>query len=750
MNTSDLGPGSPVPSAVGGSDQEVGQSLAGELARLANQLFTGFPGPTAVAPSAAQVGAGGASPAVVAPPVPGTVQQFPPASAPLPPESQLRPMPGALAGNLGIGSPVSFAKLQDPTASHEPYFLEHARLAPANPKPNDASLVSPLATPTYGSLPSSTSIPFAGAGYPTGSYFEAPVPGISPSSAPGGFAGAPGGLPGASGDISPSAFGIPGIADLPASPGAGSVQVPSSVAAAPGYSPGFGGLPKPAGVPVADAGYPTVSLPDSPVPGTPSALPGGLPSAAIPAGIPNQGGISPSTASVPHLSDVPSPGAGLAGASAGTASSATGLSIYDFRPELTPDVAKSTGIFDPNAARRDFPILRERVHGRPLIWLDNGATTQKPNAVIDRLSYYYEHENSNIHRGAHTLAARSTDAYEGARDKVRRFLNAPSAKDIVFVRGGTEAINLVAQSWGRKNIGPDDEIVITHLEHHANIVPWQQLSKEKGSKLRVAPVDDRGQVLLEDFERLLSRKTRLVAITHVSNALGTIVPVKQMIEMAHRHGAVVLVDGAQAVAHMPVDVQALDCDFYCFSGHKVYAPTGIGALYGRGSLLEQMPPWQGGGNMIADVTFERTVYQPPPWRFEAGTGNIADAVGLGAAIDYVTAFGMPNLERYEHELLGYATEKIVRVPGLRLLGTAADKAGVLSFTLDGHKSEDVGSALDQEGIAVRAGHHCAQPILRRFGVETSVRATLALYNTCEDVDALVTALNRLQANRRAF
>jgi cysteine desulfurase / selenocysteine lyase len=640
MNTSDLGPGSPVPSAVGGNDQELGQSLVGELARLANQLFTGFPGPTAVAPSAAQVGAGGASPAVIAPPVPGTVQQLPPASAPLPPEGQLRGMPGALAGNAGIGSPVSFAKLQDPAASHEPYFLEYARLSPASPKPNDASPVSSLATPTYGALPSSTSIPFAGADYP---------------------------------------------------------------------------------------------------------------SAVLPAGIPSQaGGFSPSTTSAPGLSDVPTPGSGLAGASLGTASSATGLSVYDFRPELTPDVAKSSGIFDPNAARRDFPILQERVHGRPLIWLDNGATTQKPNSVIDRLAYFYEHENSNIHRGAHTLAARATDAYEGARDKVRRFLNAPSAKDIVFVRGGTEAINLVAQSWGWKNIGPDDEIVITHLEHHANIVPWQQLSKEKGSKLRVAPVDDRGQVLLEDFERLLSRKTRLVAITHVSNALGTIVPVKQLIEMAHRHGAVVLVDGAQAVAHMPVDVQALDCDFYCFSGHKVYAPTGIGALYGKSSVLEQMPPWQGGGNMIADVTFERTVYQPPPWRFEAGTGNVADAVGLGAAIDYVSAFGMPNLERYEHELLGYATEKLVRVPGLRLLGTAADKAGVLSFTLDGHKSEDVGSALDQEGIAVRAGHHCAQPILRRFGVETSVRATLALYNTCEDVDALVTALNRLQANRRAF
>jgi cysteine desulfurase / selenocysteine lyase len=351
-----------------------------------------------------------------------------------------------------------------------------------------------------------------------------------------------------------------------------------------------------------------------------------------------------------------------------------------------------------------------------------------------------------VHRAAHALAARATDAYEGARDKVRRFLNAPSSKNIVFVRGGTEAINLVAQSFGRRNVGEDDEIVITHLEHHANIVPWQQLAKEKGARLKVAPVDERGEVRLDEFERLLGPRTRIVSITHVSNALGTVVPVRVMTEIAHRYGARVLVDGAQAVSHMPVDVQALDCDFYCFSGHKVFGPTGIGALFGKADVLDTMPPWQGGGNMISDVTFEKTAYQPPPWRFEAGTGNIADAVGLGAAIDYVTAIGMETIERYEHELLTYATEKLLAVPGLKLIGTAPEKAGVLSFVVQGLRTEDIGSALDQEGIAVRSGHHCAQPILRRFGHESTVRASLALYNTCEDIDALVAALLRLTAS----
>ncbi len=414
--------------------------------------------------------------------------------------------------------------------------------------------------------------------------------------------------------------------------------------------------------------------------------------------------------------------------------------------ETAPDpvLASAHPPFDAYAVRRDFPILRETVHGHPLIWLDNGATTQKPQMVIDRLDYFYRHENSNIHRAAHELAARATDAYEAARDKVARFIHAASPDEIVFLRGTTEGINLVAQAWGRQSIGAGDEIVITWLEHHANIVPWQQLCAEKGAVLRVAPVDDRGQVRLDEYEKLLGPRTRLVAVSQVSNALGTITPVQEMTEMAHRYGARVLVDGAQSVAHMRIDVQALDCDWFVFSGHKVFAPTGIGAVYGKLDLLNSMPPWQGGGNMIQDVTFERTIYQPAPARFEAGTGNIADAVGLGAALDYVERIGIDNIHRAEHDLLVYATAALHTVPGLTIIGTAPEKAGVLSFVLDGFRSEEVGEALNREGIAVRAGHHCAQPILRRFGLESTVRATLALYNTGEDIDALVQALRRIQ------
>jgi cysteine desulfurase/selenocysteine lyase len=402
--------------------------------------------------------------------------------------------------------------------------------------------------------------------------------------------------------------------------------------------------------------------------------------------------------------------------------------------------------FHVEAVRRDFPILHERIHGRQIVWLDNGATTQKPQVVIDRLAYFYSHENSNIHRSAHSLAARASDAYEGARATVANFLGAPSAEDVVFTRGTTEAINLVAQSWGRQHIGPDDEIVVSHLEHHANIVPWQQLATETGAKLKVIPVDDDGQLLLDAYGELLSERTRLVAVSQVSNVLGTIVPVKAVIEAAHRVGARVLIDGAQAVAHMPVNVQAMDADFYVFSGHKIFGPTGIGALYGKPELLEEMPPWQGGGNMISDVTFERTVYQGPPAKFEAGTGNIAGAVGLGAALDYLSRLGLPLIERYEHELLGYAMAEIRSVPGLRLIGTAPEKASVLTFVLDGYRPEDVGSALDKEAIAVRAGHHCAQPILRRYGLESAVRPSLAMYNTYAEVDLLVAALRRLAAD----
>jgi cysteine desulfurase/selenocysteine lyase len=410
-----------------------------------------------------------------------------------------------------------------------------------------------------------------------------------------------------------------------------------------------------------------------------------------------------------------------------------------------PAVAAGPRGFDPLLVKRDFPILRERVNGRELVWLDNAATTQKPAAVIARLQQYYERENSNVHRGAHELAARATDAYEAAREKTRGFLNARSTNEIVFVRGATEAINLVAQSWGRQHIGADDEIIVSHLEHHANIVPWQQLAEEKGAKLRVIPVDDTGQILFDEYLKLLNPRTKIVSVTQVSNALGTVTPVKAIVAEARRNGVRTLVDGAQAVSHKRVDVRDIDCDWYVFSGHKVFAPTGIGALYGREDLLNATHPWQGGGNMIKDVTFERTLYQETPARFEAGTGNIADAVGLGAAIDYVTTIGMDAIDAYEHQLLGYATHRLQEIPGLRIIGTAADKAGVLSFVFDGFKTEELGALLNKEGIAVRSGHHCAQPILRRFGLEATVRASLALYNTCSDIDALGAALQRLRA-----
>ncbi|CAB3768600.1 cysteine desulfurase [Burkholderia sp. MSh2] len=403
--------------------------------------------------------------------------------------------------------------------------------------------------------------------------------------------------------------------------------------------------------------------------------------------------------------------------------------------------------FDVNAIRRDFPILQERVNGKQLVWFDNAATTHKPQAVIDRLAYFYAHENSNIHRAAHALAGRATDAYEHARETVQRFIGASSPDEIVFVRGTTEAINLIAKSWGVQNVGEGDEIVVSHLEHHANIVPWQQLAAQKGAKLRVIPVDDSGQVLLDEYRKLLNDRTKIVSVTQVSNALGTVVPVKEIVELAHRAGAKALVDGAQSISHMRVDVQALDADFFVFSGHKIYGPTGIGVVYGKRAILDDMPPWQGGGNMIADVTFERTVFQPPPNRFEAGTGNIADAVGLGAALDYVSRIGIENIARYEHDLLAYATSVLAPVPGVRLVGTARDKASVLSFVLKGYETEEVGQALNEEGIAVRSGHHCAQPILRRFGLEATVRPSLAFYNTCDEVDALVRVVRRLATRR---
>jgi len=429
-------------------------------------------------------------------------------------------------------------------------------------------------------------------------------------------------------------------------------------------------------------------------------------------------------------------------------------SFYFLETATPPNAAARTAAhpaFNVESIRKDFPILQERVHGRPLVWFDNAATTQKPLAVIERLSQFYRHENSNIHRAAHELAARSTDAYEGARRQVQRFLGAASVGEIVFVRGATEAINLVAQAWGRKNIGPGDEILISHLEHHANIVPWQMLAAERGAVVKVVPVDSKGQLRLDEYQRLLNSRTKLVSITHVSNALGTVTPVRDIVDLGHRAGACVLIDGAQSVSHIPIDVQSLEADFFVLSGHKVFGPTGIGVLYGKAKVLEGMPPWQGGGNMIEDVTFEGTRYQPPPSRFEAGTGNIADAVGLGAALEYLTTIGMPNIEHYESQLLQYATERVSKVPGLEIIGTATHKASVLSFVIAGVEPTAIGSALNQEGIAVRAGHHCAQPILRRFGLEATVRASFAFYNTCAEIDAMTAVLQGIAASsgRRA-
>ncbi len=597
--------GAPSASGEPGSAQAI--SLGRALEQLANEYFSGVPGfaidpkvgsavpvlggpsqpapaapPSGVLPSALSLGAAGISPGSGwTPPTPGFLQQPPPASSPVPKESDPRTLPAMLSEGLGISSPVALAAGYKPASQSAPYFLELAGL------PRAASAAS--------TLPSSTSGP--------------PDPRAQP-------------------------FTVP----------------------------------------------------------------------------------APETAQSGRVQNVD-------------------------RLELDRG---SRRLFDPVSVRRDFPILSERVHGKELMWLDNAATTQKPRAVIDRVSYFYEHESSNIHRAAHTLAARATDAYEGAREKTRRFINAPSTNEVIFVRGTTEAINLVAQSWGRRHLQSGDEVVISWLEHHATIVPWQQICIERGARLRVAPVDEQGQVLLNDYERLLGSRTKFVSLSHVSNALGTIVPVTEMVAMAHRHGAKVLVDGAQAVSHMAVDVQAIGCDFYVFSGHKIFGPTGIGALFGKGDVLESMPPWQGGGNMIRDVTFEKTAFQSAPARFEAGTPNIADAVGLGAALDYVSSLGIENISRYEHELLAYATDQLLRVPGLRLFGTAPDKAGVLSFVVAGLRTEELGVALDREGIAVRAGHHCAQPILRRFGVETTVRASLAPYNTCADIDALVAALLRIK------
>jgi cysteine desulfurase/selenocysteine lyase len=403
----------------------------------------------------------------------------------------------------------------------------------------------------------------------------------------------------------------------------------------------------------------------------------------------------------------------------------------------------SAGTFDVYKIREDFPILKQTVNGKPLVYLDNAATSQKPRVVLEALKHYYTDDNSNVHRGVHELSQRATKAYEDARVKVQRFLNARESREIIFVRGTTEAINLVAMTYGRKNVGAGDEVIISALEHHSNIVPWQILCEEKGAKLRVIPINDAGELLLEEYEKLLNPRTKIVAVAHVSNALGTIIPIAKIIELAHRARVPVLIDGAQAAPHLKIDVQALDCDFYTLSSHKIFGPTGIGVLYGKAALLEAMPPYQGGGDMISSVTFEKTLYNVLPYKFEAGTPNIADVIALGAGIDYVNRVGLENIAAHEHALLVYATEQLSKIPGLRIIGTAQEKAAVLSFVLEGVHPHDAGTILDQEGIAVRTGHHCAQPVMHRFGIPATTRASLAFYNTREEVDALVAGIKKV-------
>ncbi|MDC0713545.1 cysteine desulfurase [Stigmatella sp. ncwal1] len=404
----------------------------------------------------------------------------------------------------------------------------------------------------------------------------------------------------------------------------------------------------------------------------------------------------------------------------------------------------STSGLDVARVRADFPILHQEVRGRPLVYLDSAASGQKPQAVLDAIAHFYTHDNANVHRGVHLLSERATEAFEGAREKVRRFLNAREAQEIVFVRGTTEAINLVAQTFGRKHVGPGDEVLITELEHHANIVPWQMLCEQQGAQLKYVPVDAHGDLVLEGLDALLTPRTRILALTHVSNALGTVVPVKELVRRAHAKGVPVLVDGAQAVTHFPVDVQALDCDFYAFSGHKLFGPMGIGALYGKKALLEAMPPYQGGGDMILSVTMEKTVYNRIPHRFEAGTPDVAGAVGLGAAIDYLEGLGREAIAAHDQALLAYAEGALGGVPGVRLLGHGRERSGVVSFVMQDIHPHDIGTILDREGVAIRTGHHCAQPLMKCFGVAATARASLALYNTREDVDALVAGLHKVR------
>ncbi len=705
------------------------------LTKLANELFAALPGQSLPMSGGPSLPGFGASPVEVA----GT-------SAPHVAAAVTSPLPTSGIPAATLGTPGSVSPFDGAAFDDRVFDSIFGAVSPSVPSggPSGPSL------PGFGASPTELGGQSAG--------LAGPSPSPAVSSAPG--IGAPvTGAPVSASDV--SVIDLKGVNDLTRAP---DPLLPSSVDAGPSRS-GFGGSKE---IPA----RPEQSRSTNSLPGISQSAPPQPPSATPPPQVlsnhtgietPHSGGTVSNydRIGIPFEAELKSLLAPLAAEpySGFSGGAGTGSRLYFLEGLLSPTsgisvpgeaapvrAPASGGIgFDVDAVRRDFPILNETVNGRPLIWFDNAATTQKPRSVIERLKYFYEHENSNIHRAAHELAARATDAYEGARNKVARFLNAGSSEEIIFTRGATEAINLVAATFGRQHVGPGDEIVVTNLEHHANIVPWQQLCLEKGAKLRVAPVDDCGALLLDEFGKLLNARTKLVAFTQVSNALGTITPAKAMVEMAHRVGARVLVDGAQSVSHMKVDMQDLDADFFVFSGHKLFAPTGIGVVYGKKDLMDTLPPYQSGGNMIRDVTFERTEFHKSPQRFEAGTGNIADAVGLGAAIDYVERIGLPNIADYEHKLLVYATERLLQIPGLRIIGTAPEKASVISLVLKGVPSEEVGARLNKYGIAVRSGHHCAQPILRRFGQETTVRPSFAFYNTCGEIDVLVGALKDIQA-----
>ena len=557
----------------------------------------------------------------------------------------------------------------------------------------------------------------------------------------------------------------PALPDAPVTP-------PATVAGVPGHVPVT--PPTPSAVPTGTSsqidlsgGFPSTHAADAPPPVHPKVV-GAESAQKVPGGTTPQGGHIPGSSdshefgepyfcsksfapASPHPetgSSLELPGIGIPGSQPrfyfleGVESLGSSGIPKDWGFPAANGVAPS-GTFDVEGVRKDFPALHQHVNGKPLIWLDNAATTHKPQSVLDATSVFYGRDNSNIHRAAHTLAGRSTDLFESGREKVRQFLGAGDAKEIIFVRGTTEAVNLVAQSYGKQNIGSEDEIILSTLEHHANIVPWQILAGQTGARIRVIPANDRGELVLEELPKLFNARTKMVSVTQVSNALGTITPVEEIIAIAHSYGVPVLVDGAQSTPHIPINVQAMDADFFVFSGHKVFGPTGIGALYGKSRLLESMPPWQGGGHMIRDVTFDRTIYQNAPEKFEAGTPDIAGVVGLGAAIDYLLGIGIPAIAAYEHTLLEYATAAMASVPGIRPIGTARHKASVLGFIIPGIDNDRIAKHLDQNGIAVRAGHHCALPALRHFGLESTVRPSVAFYNTYAEVDVMVQALHRI-------